>query len=75
MDASGDDDAIQGCLCSCNVRLASDLPIYRRDNPPEFRSFWFVILINLFSLLPSPMQIPCYDGTGGSAGGNSPAHP
>ena len=34
MDAGGEDDAIQGCLCPRNVRLASDLPIYLRDNPP-----------------------------------------
>ena len=43
--------------------------------PPYFCSIWFIILINTFSLLPSSMQIPCYDGTCGSAGGNSPAHP
>ena len=70
MDAGGDDDAVQGCLCPRHARLASELPIYLRDNPPLFRSIWFVISINIFSLLPLPMRIPCYDGTGGSASGN-----
>jgi hypothetical protein len=75
MDSGGDVDVVQGCLCPLNARLKGNLPIHLRSPPPNFHSILFIKLINTFSLLPSLMQVPCYDGICGSAGGNSPAFP
>ncbi len=45
MDAGGDDDAVQGCICLHNARLAGGLPIYLRDNPPSFVIFGLLYLL------------------------------
>ena len=45
MDDGGGDDAVQGCLCPRNARLAGDLPITLGTSPPSLVVFGLLYLL------------------------------